>query len=175
VQAPVAALHPPAGQELIATDVEQPAVALTHAPLHRANPFAQTEPHAPATHVDSALATLLAQALPQPEQLVALLVVSTHVLEHSVGAVEGQLATQAKASPEPVHKGVLPAHLLPQLPQLETLDGSTQPSGHASWPAPQSGRGTPASEDGFPLSTAEVASTVVLPPSRHSPEHVPEV
>jgi hypothetical protein len=160
VQAPFAALHPPAGQELIATDVEQPAAALTHAPPHRANPFAQTEPHA--------------QALPQPEQLVALLVVSTQVLEHTVGAVEGQLATQAKVSPEPVHKGVLPAHLLPQLPQLETPDGSTQPSGHASWPAPQSGRGTPASGDGFPPSMAEVASTVVLPPSRHSPEHVPE-
>ena len=92
---PAAALHPPVVQELTATEVEQPAVALTHAPLQRANPFAHTEVHAPATHVDSALATLLVHALPQPEQLLALLVVSTQVFEHTVGAVDGQLATHA--------------------------------------------------------------------------------
>jgi hypothetical protein len=109
--------------------------------------------------------------LPQPEQWLALLVVSTQVFEHTVGAVDGQLAAQAYVSPEPTHSGVLPVHSLPQLPQLEALDGSTQPPGHASLPAPQSGRAPPSGEE-IPLSIAEVASAV-FPPSTHPSEHIP--
>ena len=156
----------------MATDVAQPAATLTQAPLHRAKPLAQTKVQAPPMHADSALATPLAQALPQPEQFFALLVVSTQVFAHTVGAVEGQLAAQAYVSPDPAHQGVLPVHVLPQLPQLEALDGSTQPWGHASMLAPQSGRGIPPSETGIPPSIAEVASRV-LPPSTHPSEHVP--
>jgi hypothetical protein len=164
-------LQPPAGHELTATEVAQPAVALTQAPLQSAKPLAQTKVQAPATHADSALATPLVQALPQPAQLRGLLVVSTQVFEHTVGAVDGQLAAQAYVSPEPTHTGVLPVHSLPQLPQLEALDGSRQPAGHASMPGAQVGR-TPPSGEGLPLSITEVASTV-FPPSTHPSEHMP--
>jgi hypothetical protein len=81
--------------ELSAIDVVQPATRLTHAPLQSAKPLAQTKVQAPAMHADSALAMPLVQALPQPAQLFALLVVSTQVFEHTVGAVDGQLAAQA--------------------------------------------------------------------------------
>jgi hypothetical protein len=76
-------------------DDAHPAATATHAPLQSANSLPQTKVHAPATHAAWALSLLVVQAWPHAEQLLALLVVSTQLPEHTVGAVDGQLAVQA--------------------------------------------------------------------------------
>jgi hypothetical protein len=162
-------LHPPAAQELVATDVAQPAATLTQAPLHRANPLPQTNVHALSTHVAWPFPTL-AQRLPHAEQSFALVVVSTHVFAHTVGAVDGQVAMQANVPLALLQSGVLPVHVFPQLPQLDALEGSTQPSAHARRPAAQMGTAAPASAGvGAPLSFAGA----LPPPSVHPFEQVP--
>jgi hypothetical protein len=175
VHAPAAALQPPTEHEVVAVEVAQPASTLTQAPLHRANPFAQTNVHAPLTHSAWALSSLVVHGLPHLEQSFALLDVSTQVPAHTVGMVEGQLAVHAYVPPALEHSGVLPVHLFPQLPQLAALEGSTQPSAHGRRPAPQSGRGAaPASAAGSALSsTVAVASAILPPASTHPLVHVP--
>lgn len=76
-------------------DVAQPAATATHAPLQRTNPLLHTNVHALSTQVASALPILAAQGLPHAEQSLALLVVSTQAFAHTVGAVDGQVATHA--------------------------------------------------------------------------------
>jgi hypothetical protein len=71
-------------------------------------------------------ATVVEQALPHIPQWLGLLVVSAHVPPHAVGAVDGQLATQDGAAADPEHRGVLPVHALPQLPQFAALASDTQ-------------------------------------------------
>ena len=82
-------------QALVATDVAQPAATLTHWPLHRMNPLPHTKAHAPSMHAACALPALAVHALPQDAQFLALLVKSTQVFVHAVGAVDGQLAVHA--------------------------------------------------------------------------------
>ena len=147
-------------------DVAQPAATRTQAPLHRTNPFPQTNEHALSTHVAWALATS-AQALPHAAQSFGLFVVSTQVFEHTVGAVDGQLAAHAHVPPAPAQSGVLPVHRLPQPPQLAALEGSTQPSAQGRRPAPQTGSAPPSSPG--------VAASTVLPPASVHPRHAPDV
>jgi hypothetical protein len=109
--------------------------------------------------------------LPHIEQLLALLVVSTQALAHTVAAALGQLATHVYVPPAPAQRGVLPAHVLPQLPQLAALDGSAQPSGQASNPVPQSGS-TTATSGRAPASPGAPTSPAPAAPSAQ-PLHVP--
>jgi len=79
VHAPPTALQPPTVQEYpFATDVEQPAVVGTQAPLHRVNPLLQVNVHALLRHSGWALAMLVEQGFPQVPQLAVSPVVSTH-------------------------------------------------------------------------------------------------
>jgi hypothetical protein len=161
-------LQPPTAQAPSATDVPQPASTLTQALLHSAKPLPHTNVQALATHAGRALATLVVQALPHIAQSFAVLVVSTHVPEHTVVALEGHVAAHAYVPPEPAQSGVLPVHLLPHAPQLAALEGSTHPSGHASMPSEQVGSVI------APSSPApSTRGPVTCPASRHSPEHVP--
>jgi len=89
------------------------------------------------THLGCALATLVEQALPQMLQLLGSLVVSTQLRPHSVGEPDGQLDEQAYVPLAAAQTGVLPLHMLLQVPQLDALAGSTQPPSHAIRPLPQ--------------------------------------
>lgn len=155
-------------------DVAQPAVTATQAPLQSADSLPQTNVHALATHAAWALSSVVVQAWPHAEQLLALLAVSTQVPEHTVEVVDGQVALHAYVPPALAHSGVLPVHVFPQPPQLKALEGSTQPSVHGRRPAPQSGRGAAASvSGGVAPSIGAVASTILRPPSTHPLTHVP--
>jgi hypothetical protein len=70
-------------------------VTLAQAPLHRTKPLPQTNVQAPATHAACALAMPVVHALPHSAQSLGLLVVSTHVPEHTVAAVDGHVAVHA--------------------------------------------------------------------------------
>jgi hypothetical protein len=73
------------------------------------------------TQIGCACATLVAQALPQSWQSVAVLVVSTHEPLQSVGAEVGHAETQAWVPWEPAQIGVAPVHARPHPPQLVAL------------------------------------------------------
>jgi hypothetical protein len=61
----------------------------THAPLQSVYPVLHVNSHAPAVHAACAWATAVAHALPHAPQLLALLVVLTHVVPQSVGVAAG--------------------------------------------------------------------------------------
>jgi hypothetical protein len=70
--------------------------------------------HALVTHAGVALATPVVQTFPHVLQLLTLLVVSTHVLPHSVGVEPEQPDTHV----DPEHAGVLPLQAWLHMPQL---------------------------------------------------------
>jgi hypothetical protein len=88
-------LQPPTAQALIGMEVAQPAARLAQAPLQSTKPLPHTNVHALPTHAACALAMPVVHALPHAAQSLVLLVVSTHVPEHTVEAVEGHAAAHA--------------------------------------------------------------------------------
>jgi hypothetical protein len=86
-------------------------------PLHALYPMLHAKVHLLATHAACAWTIAVAHALPQFPQSFALVVVSTHVPLHSVGALAGRPDTHAELLPDPEHTGVPPPHALLQLPQ----------------------------------------------------------
>ena len=85
--------------------------------------------HAPPEHAACALATIVVHAFPHAPQLLALLVVLTHVPPQSVGVPAGHPETHAYVPPEPEHTGVAPAQAVLQFPHVAACEMSvSQPS-----------------------------------------------
>jgi hypothetical protein len=91
-------LQPPAAQEDVTTEVEQPMADGMHAPLHDVKPAEQTVPHEPPEQVGMAFWSVAAQSLPHIPQFMGSTAVSTHVPLHGVGAFAAQLSTSGGGS-----------------------------------------------------------------------------
>jgi len=152
----------------------------THAPPQGMYPLLHVKPQAPFAQAGTALATVVEQAFAHVPQLFGSLIVSTHLPPHVVAALDGQLGAQAYDSPAARQVGVAPVHALPQLPQLATVEGSTQVPSQASIPLPQSPPGPTSPEPAsLPGSLSSVgpsggiapASTMGVPPPH--PSHSP--
>jgi hypothetical protein len=93
-------------------------------------------------HCGTVCGCVAVQAMLHLPQLVVLVVVSTHVIPQSIGADIGHPDWHAKPPGLPAdgaHSGVLPEHVVPQVPQLGLADRSVaQPapaSAQSAWPA----------------------------------------
>lgn len=111
----------PDAQQPLPHDVPQPpqlfesVCSSTHAPLQLEKPLLHATTHALFEQDAVALATVVVQAVPQAPQWLASLVVSAHVLPHSVGVVLGQPEAQAEATQTGVPASAL--HWVEQPPQ----------------------------------------------------------
>jgi hypothetical protein len=147
----------------------------------------QANVHAPAAHDAWAWATFVVHALPHAPQLLALLVVATHVVPHNVGVAAGHPEAHAYALPEPEHTGVAPAHAVLQPPHVAACDRSvSQPfettpsqSAHPGAHADAVNAQTPAVHVVAPLTWASAVHSlphapqlpVSLVTSTHAPPH----
>jgi len=88
---------------------------------------------APPEHEACACVTIVVHAFPHTPQLLALLVVSTHVEPQSVGVPAGHPETHPYVPPVAEHTGVPPVHAVLQPPHVAACERSvSQPS--AGWP-----------------------------------------
>jgi hypothetical protein len=140
--------------------------SLTHAPLHRVNPLLHVKVHLLATHAGAALAMLVVHAFPQRLQWSTSLAKSTQEAPQSIdGAAHSGL--HAYESPDGEHTPASCGQTLPQLPQLDVLEYSTQapsqrlePAAHTTAHVPSTHvSATPSASD--PASSGSVAASSI--------------